>query len=418
MYVEAESGIYEKAERREQVQALLADVREGDLVLVDKIDRWSRDPEFSYGSVRRILAARASFFAIGDDCDPGTSSGDSMLGLRVFFAREEHKRIKVRMVGTRRLLRDRGFYAEGLPPWGYRRQDVRGIDRNLLVVIEDDAERVRRAFELCVKGSPIAAIASSLGENRDRIAHALHNRIYIGEAKDSHGTWAKGPHPAIVSASLFARAREALDGRRNGARPSRETSETRDWWLRDVARCALCGAKMAAAYAGPHEARRHYFRCYARCTSRYVAVRAAERDCDPLIVGRLEELRVDLARAPEVAKVAKPRTTVEALQKKRERIADAYADGALTRDAMRAKLVALDRERDALATTAAPAIATDAQRRDALRGVDAMARAWVRVSAIKRRGIAVFLARAIGLAADVAPRAAWFSPEELAAREA
>jgi hypothetical protein len=37
-----------------------------------------------------------------------------MLGVRVLVAREEHKRIRERMVGTRKLLHDRGHYAEGV----------------------------------------------------------------------------------------------------------------------------------------------------------------------------------------------------------------------------------------------------------------------------------------------------------------
>src|SRR5690242_9805871 len=60
-YVEAESAVHEKIERREQMQALMRDVRPGDLVLCDKLDRWSRDPEFTYGSVRKILSCGASF---------------------------------------------------------------------------------------------------------------------------------------------------------------------------------------------------------------------------------------------------------------------------------------------------------------------------------------------------------------------
>src|SRR5690606_34672509 len=62
MYVEAESGVHEKFERREQIQALMRDVRAGDLILVDKIDRWSRDPEFTWKSVREVRERSASFY--------------------------------------------------------------------------------------------------------------------------------------------------------------------------------------------------------------------------------------------------------------------------------------------------------------------------------------------------------------------
>lgn len=161
MFVEAESAVHEKHERREQIRALMGSVRRGDLVLVDKIDRWSRDPEFTYASVRQIHEAGASLYAIGDDCDPSTPQGDSMLGLRIFFAREEHKRIRLRMVGTRKLMRDRGLYVEGLPPWGYARQDARA-NRNVLVVVEADAAKVREAFARCVAGESLDVIAREL----------------------------------------------------------------------------------------------------------------------------------------------------------------------------------------------------------------------------------------------------------------
>ena len=42
-----------------------------------------------------------------------------MLNFRILFAREEHKRIGERMVGTRNKMRARGLYTDSLPPIGY-----------------------------------------------------------------------------------------------------------------------------------------------------------------------------------------------------------------------------------------------------------------------------------------------------------
>jgi hypothetical protein len=55
MYVEAESAGHEAVERRHQMQALMREVRRGDLVICDKLDRWSRDPAFAHTSIRDIL---------------------------------------------------------------------------------------------------------------------------------------------------------------------------------------------------------------------------------------------------------------------------------------------------------------------------------------------------------------------------
>lgn len=85
IYVEAESAVREKLEHRDQMQALVRDVREGDLVVCAKLDRWSRDPEFSHKSVREILAKGAHMFFVDEACDPSTDQGDSMLNFRKGF---------------------------------------------------------------------------------------------------------------------------------------------------------------------------------------------------------------------------------------------------------------------------------------------------------------------------------------------
>jgi len=422
MYVEAESAVYEKAERRVQVLALLADVRPGDLVLVDKIDRWSRDIEFTFRSVRQILERGANLYAIGEGIDPSTPEGDSMLGLRALFAREEHKRLKVRLVGTRKILRDQGLYVEGLPPWGYRRQIIeRGGDRrakNVLLVDEEAAALVRRAFRLCIEGSSLVEIAAELGVNRDRVLDALKCRVYLGETKDNAGNWIKGPHAPIIDARTFASAQAALERRRKGMRRGVADSETADWWLRDVAHCLHCGAKMSAAYAGTHEARRYYFLCFKRCTRRYVPVRWAEEKCEPMVEDRLVELREIISTGEDECDAA-PAVNVEAriaaLNTKRSRYVEAYADGALTREQLRERMAKLDDERTRLeAMNVAPrALSKDEQART-LRHLHVMLHAWRKAKPEERRRLVNALAYTILLATGVTPKPEWLSADDLA----
>ena len=421
MFVEAESAVHEKFERREQIQALMATVRAGDLVLVDKIDRWSRDPEFTYASVRQIHEKGASFYAIGDDCDPSTPQGDSMLGLRIFFAREEHKRIRERTVGMRKALRDRGYYVEGLPPWGYARQDVRkNVRRNELVVVEADAAKVREMFTRCVAGDSIDEITKALGVNRDRVAKGLHCRTYLGESKTSSGEWIKGPHPAIVTPQLFAEAQLALVRRKHGSRRPRSGAETSTWWLRELARCGLCGAKLSAAYAGPLEARRYYFRCYAKCTSRFVRVADAEYEVELLVFERLLELRTEIVECGEAktrAPVVDVTERLEQLARRRLRYAEAYADGAIDREELRAKLVRLDEERERLvAKTKSSEPVPAAKLAAALRDVKWMGRAFEKAEPEERRRIVGAIASAVFLAAGKEARVEWVSAEALARR--
>lgn len=420
-YVEAESAVHEKIERREQIRALLAEARAGDLVLVDKVDRWSRDPEFTYRSMRELRERGARVYFVGDACDPHTPEGDTMLGMRALFAREEHKRIRVRTVGTRRLLRDKGFYVEGTPPWGYRRQSVKGLERNVLVVEPREAALVRDTFRLCARGLPVRAIAAELGVGTDRVKDALHRRLYLGEIRDSSGRWIRGKHPALVDARLFARAHEALEGRRLGDRGPRRGAQTDAWWLRTVARC-ICGARMAAAYAGPIDARRHYLHCVRACGQPYVRVDVAEAACEPLVLERLGELRDQLS----VASDPPPRLRVDAqdlgarrakLAARRERYLELYADGEIDREGLRGRLDRLDAERTRLdADEQAPVAPDPAERRRALAELRVMRHAWKRAEPRQRRLIVAALARSVALARGRAPRFDWYAAEELVAR--
>jgi DNA invertase Pin-like site-specific DNA recombinase len=428
IYVEAESGIREKFEKREQLLALLDEVRAGDLVLVHRLDRWSRDPEVTYRTVRQLLEAGASFYSIDDQCDPSTSEGDTMLNFRVLFAREEHKRIKARMIGTRRLLRDRGLWVEGVVPFGYARPT--GVDRrsrNTLVVVPDQAETVREIYALAIAGQPMARIASDLGLTRDRVFDVLQRRFYLGELEDSNGDWIKGQHPPIIDRATYARARAAIEARRLSNRPARSPdAETATWILRDVSRCAKCDAKMVAAYAGPHgPQRRYYYRCYRNCTTRYVNVRNVEAEFGPMVVGRLAELREVLSQDGPLKRGEPKAVDFDAarakLAQKRARYLEMYADGTTTKEDMRASVDAVDAEMARLEDRAAEASRTSplsipTVRREVLRDVSALAHAWRIAEPADRRIIVNRLADRVNLEAKKPPAPVWATLEALIAK--
>ena len=435
-FVESESGGHEKIERRERIRTLMSEVKAGDLVVCDKIDRWSRDPEFTYRSIREILAAGAKFYAVGDQCDPSTPEGDTMLNFRVLFAREEHKRIKARMVGTRRILRDQGYYADGLAPFGYRRpfpKGYKGVEKNVLVIEPTEAALVRRAFRMCCSGSSINEIAAALEVDRDRIAGALRNRVYLGEIQNTQGEWIDAKHQGIVDKDLFTRAGAALDARRlGGGGAHRGPAETSTWILRDVARCAHCGARMSAAYAGPRGPdRRYYYACAHKCRARgprqntnsFVRVQTVEAGAESMIVERLEELREQLAKPPKALPVKAPAADLAQrrakLQRRREALLEQNLDGHITREQLRTALGKLDGQLLALDAQAAAAskpvpFADPALRRAALGKVGAIAKAWRKATPEEKREIVGHLATSAAIATGLPARFTWRKAEELA----
>ncbi len=425
-YVEAASGIRKKVEHREQMAALMADVKRGDLVLCDKLDRWSRDAEFSYKSTREILACGAHFYAVSDQCDPSTSEGDTAMSFRILFAREEHKRIKERMVGTRRNLRDRGLYVEGLPPYGYRRtlpKGERGPTKNVLVVDEERGAKVRRAFQLSIAGFSLARIASDLGLKRDRIISILSTRTYVGQLQDTRGRWINGTHEALVDADTFCRSLAAYRKRRLGDVTRETVPETAAWILRDVASCAKCGAWMGAAY-GRKDAkeRRYYYRCIKKlCGASYVGVRVVEDLVALMVVARLTDIRNELADEPERA-IKKPldmTTRKAALAKKRDAFVEMFADSEITREKFRVSIAKVDAEMLRLeaeeqASRKSPSLETPALRREVLREVKMLERAWRDASQAQRREIANLIIVRVRLEAGVVPVVEWRTNEDLA----
>lgn len=420
-FVEAESAVFEKLERRDQMRALMSEVKRGDLVLCDKIDRWSRDPEFTYSSIRRILEAGASFYAIAEDIDPSTSQGDSALSFRILFAREEHKRIKERMVGTANMLQDRGYYARGLPPLGYARplpKGAKGAEKNVLVIEPKGAAIVRKAFALCIAGQSINRIAERLDISRDQVAMLLRRRTYVGEQRNSKGEWIRGKHPPIIDASTFAKAQAALDERRlGGPRPSDRPTKTRDWILRDVAVCGECGARMGSAW---NRSGIEYYRCVHMCGARFVPVRLVEAAFTPLVLARLSDLREELARPPKesqsAVRVAESADVKRAkLVAQRERCIEVFTLGLTERAKMLADVRAIDARIHALdAVAAPPRVASPEVRREMLANVRAIEHAWRHAQPVARRSIIGHLAVRVALRLGSEPVPTWRNPEDLA----
>lgn len=425
LHVEVESGSAAKLERRVELHALIAAAAAGDLVIVTKVDRWSRDIVFAVKSVRDLVARGVRWVSIGEGIDASTPQGDSTLGIMAWVADQERQRIRERTVGRRRELRDLGCYVEGLPPVGYRR----GRDRRLEVV-EADAALVLDVFRRCVAGASIGDIAEHLQvEHPDRhgwdhktIHKMLRSRVYLGETTTSAGVWTPA-HEPIVPRDLWERAQAALSSRRLGGRKASSEARTAGWLLRGLATCAVCGARMGAAYGGAG-----YYACAARlrgdgCDARYVRVPEADEAVAALAEGRLAELRRELARGPSPAPAPAPVDTAakkDALLKRRERTLDLAADGAITRDELRERLARIEAEIGRLEVHAAAAdraarAREPAARREVLAELTAIRSAWARATVAERRDVVRRLARRIALEAGAPPRIEWLPVEDLTA---
>lgn len=347
--VEVESGSAERVERRVEQARVEREARPGDLVIVTRVDRWSRDIVHAVASVRALVRRGVGFLAVADGLDASTPTGDSTLGIMAWAADQERRRIYDRTVRRRKELRRGGAWVEGPAPLGYR------VERRALVVDEAEAELVRELFRRAVDGASLRALttwARGLGRtfDRRRVSRILRDRTYLGEVREGpRAPWAPGTHEAIVPPRLFEAARVALEGRRLGGAPHQANAlGSRAVLHGGLAACGLCGARIAVVVK---EHRHAYYVCAKRYASRscrlpYSRVEPIDAALVELIVDRLEQITEALLEPPPRAPAPSSSglDTRERLEARRERLIGLAADGTITPEDLRRRLGEIERE--------------------------------------------------------------------------
>lgn len=436
IYSEIQSGGADKLEKRVELGRLTASVEAGDVVLVAKVDRWSRDIAHGVTSVRALVKRDVRWISIGEGIDAATSQGDSMLGIMAWAADNERKRIKERTVGRRVQLRNQGCWTEATVPFGYRRDTV----TRRLVIVDSDAAVVREIFERALRGHSIETIGRELRARQisregkkpiqwdKKCVHSLlRARWYMGDIRRTSGAW-EPAHPAIIDRGVFERVQKALHSRRLGGCTPRAESRTKDWLLRGLAVCGSCGARMGSAY-GPSDEGRGYYACGARlrggdCDEPYMRVSTVDESASAQTVRRLEELReilggqkLDRAARADAGRLEALQRSLAGLKVRRERLLSIAVEGLVTQDELRARLAKLDKERGhidaAIAEEERHVRPIDAAvRADVLREVTALRRGWLKATMAERREIFALLAERIALHNGSAS-IAWASPESV-----
>ncbi len=464
MHTEAASSLREKLEKRIEIRRLIDKVRTGDLIVVDKVDRWSRDPEFTYKTVREIREAGANVYFVGEGIDASTPDGDSQLNFRILFAREEAKRIRQRMVGTRKLLRDRGHYVEGRPPLGYR-LPTEDEERHKLVIVDAEVPTVRQIFKLAIAGKGSQATSDAIGVPMQRIRSVLRSaRLYLGLVQNSDGEWIRGKHEPLITQATFDRAHLAIASRDYKGKGG-GSGRTASWLLRDVVRCAHCDGRMSTRQSGRGSGngvgyRVDYYVCF-RATPNYraharcreisrrtpnawnrrpmalpcepgrgnVRVHETHAHVEPLIKDRLLELRAELQalasrkrRVPEASEDEGATISAQLvrLSAKRTRLDDLAADGTMSKDSYKKQIAKLETEEirlnDRARLIARPKpLATPAARLAFLDKVEKLLARWEGSPALTRRQIAARLIKRVAVAKGKAPTVTWYTLDELSA---
>jgi len=238
--VYSDNGISGYSSDRPALAALMADAKGGKfgLVLVSKLDRFSRNLKDLLHLVETLSCDNVAFKSAGEPFDTTTSAGRLMFQQLGSFAEFERNRIAERVFpGMVKGVQQGNWQGSRFAPYGY----VYNKQAKLLEVVESEAEVVRRIFAMYNEGQSTWAIAATLAregfKNRKGnyfgskvLGDILKNQIYIGKLvwnahhydktkKTPKGyksvknapdkiIVAQGKHKGILSEEVFAQAQK------------------------------------------------------------------------------------------------------------------------------------------------------------------------------------------------------------------
>lgn len=152
-----------KLEQRQGLMEMLNTIKSNDKVIVNKIDRLSRDV-LQMGWIRTELARKGCELVIIDSKnDTNDPMANLMEQIVTAFADYERQMIKSRIQATMDLKKSKGHKLGGYAPYGY---DTEEDSEGTLVLVKNDLEQkvIQSIKRYKAKGMSLGAIAKRLNE--------------------------------------------------------------------------------------------------------------------------------------------------------------------------------------------------------------------------------------------------------------
>lgn len=259
---------------RPQFTAMLAaaEQRAFDVIVVHKLDRFSRSVTDTLFTLRRLSQAGIGFVSISEQFDYSTPIGKVMLTMLAAFAEWYLDNLAQETSKGKRERATKGRW-NGMLPFGYTAQYRKDGGDGLPRIDDKSAAGVRLAFEQYAAGTrsdyDIAQLLNEAGYrpqgrgaralplwSADSVRVLLQNRFYLGEAQYK-GEWRKGEHPPIIDANLFARCQQ-VRARRRPRYGTTQQHGTRVYPLSGLALCSHCHGHMRGTPDSYRHQRRYY----------------------------------------------------------------------------------------------------------------------------------------------------------------
>ncbi len=171
--------------KRDEFKRMLKDAKNGkiDRILVKSVMRFARNSLECIEAIRELKESGVSVYFENDKIDTEKMSSEMTLYIKSAFAQSESLSHSRRMATSIRMKMGSGSYYCGSVPYGYR------LDGKNMIIIPEEAEKVRKVFQLYLSGIGMIAIVKYMKEHETgdidwgigRISYMLSNERYMGD---------------------------------------------------------------------------------------------------------------------------------------------------------------------------------------------------------------------------------------------
>ena len=223
---------------RPELQRLIHDAKNHRIncVVVYKLDRLSRSQKDTLYLIEDVFNPHGvDFVSLKETMDTSTPMGRLMIGILSAFAQLERENIRERtQMGMRERVKSGLWPGGGRIPFGYDYDANKGI-----LVPNQDAETVRKVYELYLQGFSLMKISQLVGLNYEKLAYQILNRKSNAGFITYGGEEYVGQHEPIISLDTYDKA---MGMQRDRAQKGHYTAS--NYLLTGLMVCGRCGAKL------------------------------------------------------------------------------------------------------------------------------------------------------------------------------
>lgn len=397
-----DDGISAYSTRRPALQQLLADAKAKrfEIVLVYKIDRFSRNLKDLLMLADALFSYGVAFKSATEPFDTSTSAGKLMFQQLGSFAEFERNRIAERVFpGMIKGVQQGNWQGARFVPFGY----AYNKEKRLLEIEEREASIVKLIYTMYLSGKSTHDIAAYLDKNGYKtrtgkqfynkfICDILKNQIYTGkivwnkkhydknQKTKKHYRYIKndpskilvgqGRHKPIIGEEDFAEVQKLLA---NKTRTWRPRAKNQEYLLTGLITCAKCNHR----YTGVSSISNHrlnrkkrWYRCsgphssHINCTNRAIKAEDIEQEVTKIVAQLIQNERLKQSRWTtgtlqngakfpyfgENAKIdpSRVKDKLKINQEKQSKLTDAYLENLLGDDVYREKITIIRDEEESL----------------------------------------------------------------------